>query len=148
MKDKRQIIPVAGLTVTAAMSMYMVVQLRAQATQGDFSNAAVAEVQDAQGQVILRGQFAPVEEDDDDVERKARLEPSGGNANASGEAEVEFDKATPTDQEVEFSVEHLEPGARITFVIDGRQVGQATVDRRGRAELEVDFSSNATPQSR
>jgi hypothetical protein len=27
----------------------------------------------------------------------------------------------------------------VTFIIDGHSLGQATVDRRGRAELELDI---------
>jgi hypothetical protein len=60
---------------------------------GDFTNAAVAEVRDSNGQVLLRGSFAPVEEADDDIERKAALEAVGADVDAAGEAEVEFSKA-------------------------------------------------------
>jgi hypothetical protein len=139
MNDRRQLIPIAGLVATFAMAAYMVIQLSGQTIQpaGDFSNAAVAEVHDAQGQPLLRGQFSAFQEDDDDVERKAQLEPSGADTDAAGEAEVEFPKATPAQQEIEFSVRNLEPGTALTFLINGQAVGQATVDRRGRAELEI-----------
>ena len=134
----RQMIPVAGLFATVAVAAYMVVQLRAQATSptGDFSNAAVAEVRDAQGQVVLRGQFVQIEEDDDDTERKATLEPTGVDADATGTAEVEFSKTAPADQEIEFSIRNVQPGAAFTFVIDGKDVAMATADGRGRAEVE------------
>jgi hypothetical protein len=77
MKDTRQFIPAAGLLATMAAAAYVVVQLNGQASAptGNFTNAAFAEVRDAQGQVILSGQFQAVEEDDDDVERKATLAP-------------------------------------------------------------------------
>lgn len=139
MKDKRQYIALGGFIAVAAFAAYMMANLGAQgsATTGDFRNAAVAEVRDAQGQTILRGQFAISPEDDDDVERKAALEPTGIDADASGEAEVEYSKDSATEQEVEFSVKNLPPGATFTFVIDGVTLATATVDGRGHAELEM-----------
>lgn len=140
MMDKRQMIPAAGLLATVVAAVYMVVQLNAQTAQpaADFTKAALAEVRNAQGQAILTGQFQPVEEDDDDVERKAALAPTGIDADASGEAEVEFSKSAPAKQEVEFSVRNVERGAVLTFVIDGTDVATATADKRGRAEVELD----------
>jgi hypothetical protein len=140
--EKRQIIPLAGLIATIAMAMYMVAQLNGQAAMpaGDFRNAAIAEVHDGQGQVLLRGEFAVTSEEDDEVERKARLEPTGVDPDAAGEAEVEFSKNAPAQQEIEFSIRNLQPGSALTFLIDGQSVGQATVDRRGRAEMEVDIA--------
>ena len=140
MTDKRQLIPIAGLIATIAMAIYMVARLdgQAPAITGNFSNAAVAEVRDSQGQVVLRGQFATVEEDDDDVERKATLTPSGDDADASGEAEVETSSDTPAQQEIEFSIRNVAPRATYVFVIDGKDVGTAVADERGRAEFEID----------
>lgn len=146
MNDTRQIIPLTGLVATFAMSAYMVTQLNGQAAQptGDFRTAATAEVHDAQGQRLLRGDFATVDEEDDDVERKARLTPTGGDADASGEAEIEFPRNAPAQQEVEFSVRNLQPGSMVTFLIDGQTIGQATVDQRGRAEVEIQISGPAS----
>jgi hypothetical protein len=140
MDDKRQIIPVAGLLATVIAAVYMVVQLSGQAgtPSGDFTNAQVAEVRDAQGQTVLSGQFQPADEEDDDVERKAVLAPTGVDADATGEAEVEFSKDAPADQEVEFSVRNVSPHAVLTFVIDGTAVATAKADASGRAELELD----------
>jgi hypothetical protein len=140
MKDKRQAIPLVGLLATVAVAVYMVAQLNSQGgpPTGDFTNAATAEVRDAQGQVVLRGQFVLGDEEDDDIERKATLEPTGVDADAAGEAEVEFSKTAPAIQEVEFSVRNLQPGIAFTFVIDGVDVATATADRRGRAEVELD----------
>jgi hypothetical protein len=140
MKDKRQTISIVGLLATIAAAVYMVVQLNGQERPptGDFTNAATAEVRDAQGQVVLRGQFVLADEEDDDIERKATLEPTGVDADAAGEAEVEFSKTAPAIQEVEFSVRNLQPGIAFTFVIDGVDVATATADRRGRAEVELD----------
>ena len=133
-------IPAAGLLATMAAAVYMVVQLNGQATAppADFTNAALAEVRDAQGQVVLSGQFQVADEDDDDIERKAVLAPTGVDADAAGEAEVEFAKNAPATQEVEFSVRNVSPGAAFTFVIDGIDVATATADARGRAEVELD----------
>ena len=140
---KRQWIALAGLLATMGAAAFMVVQLVAQsqsAVSGDFRNAAVAEVRDAQSRTILQGQFAAVEEDDDDAERKAPLKPTGVDADASGEAEVEFAKTgTVTTQEIELSATGLEPGATFTFVIDGRTVATVTADRRGNAATELEI---------
>jgi hypothetical protein len=138
--NTRQWIPVGGLLVTIAVAVYMVVQLNGQtpAPAGDFTNAATAQVRDSQGQVVLQGQFMPPVEEDGGVERRATLAPTGVDADAAGEAEVEFAKTAPTEQEVEFSVTNLAPGATFTFVIDGIDIAAATTDRRGRAEVELD----------
>ncbi len=148
--DKRQIIPAGGLLATVVAAVYMVVQLNGQSAQptADFTDAALAEVRNAQGQAILSGQFQLVEEDDDDVERKAALAPTGIDADATGEAEIEFSKSAPAEQEVEFSVRNVAPGAVLTFVIDGTDVATATADRRGRAEVELDVRMPGTTASR
>lgn len=150
MTNKMQLIPVVGLLCTAAGVAYMVVQLNGQATAptGNFTNASVAEVRDAQGQIVLRGQFAVAEEEDDDIERKATLEQTGIDADAAGEAEVEFAKAAPTVQEVEFAVRNLPPGATFTFVIDGHDVATAKTDRGGNAEIELEVRLPGAPAAR
>jgi hypothetical protein len=149
MSDKRQIIPIAGLFATLAMAVYMLVQLNGQpAAAGDFSNAMVAEVRDAQGQTILRGQFAVSPDEDDDVERKARLEPTGVDTDAAGEAEVEFARNAPAEQEVEFTVRNLQAGSTVTFLIDGQAIGQAAVNGRGRAELEIEVAGSSQTGAR
>ena len=138
--DRRQLIPAAGLAAIGISAVYMVVQLNAQTPgpAGDFTNAARAEVRTAQGQVMLSGSFQAVEEEDDDIERKAVLAPTGVDADAAGDAEVEFSKAAPVQQEVEFSVRNVPAGAVLTFVIDGTVVATATADKEGRAEVELD----------
>jgi hypothetical protein len=138
-KDERQYFIVAAFAAVVAFAAYMMVNVYAQSNtaSGDFRNAAVAEVHDAQGQAVLRGQFTASPEDDDDIERKATLEPTGLDADASGEAEVEFDKAGATEQELEFSVKNLLAGGTFTFVIDGVTIATATADRRGHAEVEI-----------
>ena len=141
MTDKRQLIPLGGLAAIMALVVYAVVQLGAQgaaAVTGDFRNAVTAEVRDQGNQVILRGQFALAEEEDNDTERKAKLESTGVDADAAGEAEIEFDTDAPGVQEVEFSVRNLEPGTALTFVIDGTTVATATAGKKGEAEVELD----------
>lgn len=140
MTDRRQFIPAVGMIATMAAATYMVVQLHAQTrASGDFSNAAVAEVHDGQGQAILRGQFVldQQDDDDDDIERTAQLNAAGADADALGKAEVEVATNDAAKQEIEFSVSNLEPGTRVTFLIDGQAVGEATIDRRGRAEIDI-----------
>jgi hypothetical protein len=134
-----------------AIASYMVVQLSAQATSnvtGNFTNAAMAEVRDAQGQIVLQGQFVATDEDDDDTERKAALKPTGVDADAVGEAEVEFAKSAAVTQEIEFSASGLQPGATFTFVIDGQEVATVTADRRGKAEVELDVRLPGAPAPR
>jgi hypothetical protein len=138
---KRQILALAGLAATIAFAIYMVVQLNGQAAPaptGDFTNAAVAEVKDAQGAVVLQGHFAAADEDDDDVERKAALKPAGARPDAGGEAEVEFAKTSPVTQEIELAAHGLEPGGTYTFAIDGQDLATVTADKRGKAEVEID----------
>ena len=150
MNDMRQMIPAIGLLATGMAVVYMVVQLGAQTTRptGDYTNAAVAQVRDALGQVILSGQFQLGEEEDDDMERKAALSPTGIDADAAGEAEVEFSKATPAEQEVEFAVRNVAPGAVLTFLIDDHEVATATADARGRAKIELEVRMPGTGASR
>ena len=81
---------------------------------------------------MLQGQFVAADEDDDDIERKAVLKPTGIVANAAGEAEVEFAKSAPAEQEIEFSVSGLQPGAAFTFVIDGRRSAPRRPTSAGR----------------
>jgi hypothetical protein len=149
MNNKRHTVSILGLLVTIAAAVYMVVQLNAQERRsGDFTHAATAEVRDPQGQVVLRGQFVLADEEDDDIEKKATLQPTGVDADAAGEAEVEFAKAAPTKQEIEFSVRNLPADVAFTFVIDGVDVVTATADRQGRAEVEVDVPLPGTTAAR
>jgi len=142
MTNTRQWIPFGGLLATIGAAAYAVVQLHGQAQppSGDFTNAAVAQVRDARGQVVLQGDFMPPVEEDGGFERRATLAPTGVDPDAAGEAEVEYTTAGTPLQEVEFSVENLEPRANVVFVIDGTDVATATTDQRGRAEVELDVA--------
>ena len=142
MSDRKLMISMGGLLVTMMVAVYFVVRLSGQASSatGDFTNAATAEVKDAQGQVILRGQFEVADEEDDDVERKAALQTTGVDLDASGEAEVETDKTAPATQEIEFSIRNVDGGGTFTFSIDGTDVATATADRNGKAEIELEVA--------
>lgn len=141
MRFLRKWVPGIGLLATIAAASYMVVHVHAQAA--DYREAAFAEVRDAQGQVVLRGQFVIVDDDDDDVERMARLEQTGVVPDAAGVAEVEYEKRNPDSQEIEFEIRNVQPGAVYTFVIDNIEVGTATANRRGRAEVDVHIRGGA-----
>ena len=145
MAKKVHIVSIAGLIAIAAASSIAVAQLNGEAAQsiaGDFRNAAVAEVHDAQGQVLLRGSFAPVDTDDEgEIERLAPLTAVQSQVTAKGEAEVEYQTDTPTEQEVELSLSGLAAGTEIAFVIDGTKIGTAKADNRGRVSLELAVKS-------
>jgi hypothetical protein len=131
------ILMLAAMTV-GAMAVAPAAQGSQQQERVDFSTAATAEVRDAQNQVILSGQFVAAE-NGDDIERTAKLAPTGIDADASGEAEVEVSgTGNDREQEVEFSVTNVQPGAVLTFLIDGRTFATVTADARGRAEHERD----------
>jgi hypothetical protein len=140
MIDRGQTLPVAGLLATIIAATYLVVQLHAQPTEPiDLRNVATAELRDAQGQVVLSGPFRLDDEDDaDEVERKAALQPTGSDPDASGVAEVEFVRERPVEQEVEFSGRNLQPGASYTLVLDGRDVITGVARRDGDLDLERD----------
>jgi hypothetical protein len=137
-------IPIAGLIALIAVAGYMVVDTGAQATNvtGNFTNAAMAEIRDAQGRTVLQGQFAVNIEDDDDTERKATLKQTGVDADAAGSAEVEWPKAGGP-QEIEFSATGLEAGAKFTCVIDGQELATITADKKGNAEVELEVKMSA-----
>jgi hypothetical protein len=142
---KVHVMSIAGLVLVAAAASVAVAQLNGEQMQpisGDFRNAAVAEVHDAQGQVLLRGSFAPVDTDDEgEVERLAPLTPVASQVTAKGEAEVEYQTDAPAEQEVELSLNGLTAGTEIAFVIDGTKIGTAKADTRGRVSLEVAVKS-------
>jgi hypothetical protein len=133
-------IAAAGI-LTAALAIVLGVAdlsgARSAQVTGDFRSAAVAELHDGQGQVLLRGEFAPIDADDEgEVERLATLGAIAPGLTAHGEAEIEYQADTATEQEVEISVAGLAPGTAVTFVIDGKQIGSGKADRRGRSEFE------------
>jgi len=139
MSKTRKMIPIAGLVAVIGVAGYMVVDTGAQASNvtGNFTNAAMAEIRDAQGRTVLQGQFAVNVEDDDDTERKAALKPTGVDPDAAGSAEVEWPKAGGP-QEIEFAATGLEPGAKFTCVIDGQELATVTAGKKGKVEVELE----------
>lgn len=152
MSARIKVLPAIGLIVIGAAASRVDASLGAQTSQeqsADFTKAELAEVRNAQNQVILSGKFVVSDEDDDDIERKAALAPTGVDADAAGEAEVEVSKSgDKRRQEVEFSVTNVDPKGVFTFVIDGKVVATATADDRGRAEYEREIPLPAASTSR
>ena len=135
--QKTVLAAVVGVALIAGGG-YAVARLNPQEAilSADFRNAATAEIRDSRGDVVLRGTFMLVEEEDDDIERKAALaRPTGGEA--IGEAEVEFATEMPTDQEVEFAARELAAGVTYSLVVDGRRVASVVADPRGRIAVEL-----------
>ena len=140
-------IAAAGLAVTAAVAVAMVIGLSGNQTaniSGDFRNAATAEIRDAQGKVLLRGTFAAAA-DTNDVERQATLTATPEGGQASGDAEIEYSKDQPNVQEIEFEVAGVPARAIVTLVLDGRDVISATADDKGRAKAEFDVTVTPRP---
>ena len=142
----RTMLSIATVVTTLGLAAAVGIYLNAQGTsqlQANFTNATVAEVRDAQGAVVLRGDFVRNDEDDDDIERKAVLKAAGPDTDATGDAEVEFPKTAVVVQEVEFSVKNLTPGATYAFVIDGKTVTTARTDKDGSANVDLDVKMPA-----
>ena len=142
-KSTRQNVVMAGVALSMVAALATIAHLRAQqqTVTGDFREAKVAEIHDAQGNVLLKGTFAPADGDDDqEVERLATLAATQAGSKASGEAEVEYQKDAPNVQEIEFLVEGAQPRAVLTLVIDGKPVLKATADDKGKAEAEANVS--------
>ncbi|HEX6162707.1 MAG TPA: hypothetical protein VFZ31_05050 [Vicinamibacterales bacterium] len=134
-------IAAAGLVATAAFAVAMVINISGNQVanvSGDFRNAATAEIRDAQGRVLLRGTLPPVTGDQDDVERQVTLTATPEGGQAAGTAEIEFSKAEPTTQEIEFEATGLPARAIVTLVLDGKDVISAAADDKGRADAEFD----------
>jgi hypothetical protein len=148
--NKVQIALLSAFAAVCAATTVAVVQLngeQAAPITGDFRNAAVAEVHDTQGYVLLRGTFAPVESDDEgEVERLATMTPAAPEVKASGEAEVEYETNAPSEQEVELTLTGVTAGAEINFVIDGQRVATAKADQRGRVSIEVAVKAGGIAQ--
>ena len=148
MKAPVTMIATAGFVATAAIAAAMVIHFSGQQQSnisGDFRNAGTAEVRDAQGQVLLRGTFAQVAGDEDEVERKAALTATAPGSQASGDAEVEYRKDDPNIQEIEFQVSGVPARAVLTLVLDGTDIVSATANDKGRAEAEVNVAVTLRP---
>jgi hypothetical protein len=149
MLTARKAVPAAVIVTVIALTGYVVARFNGQDAiqSADFRNAATAEIRDSTGKVVLRGTFKLVEEEDDDIERKAALTPTTGGE-VMGEAEVEFATEMPADQEVEFAARGLTVGAAYTLIVDGREVASVVADRRGRIAIELEVPLPGTASSR
>jgi hypothetical protein len=149
MLTARKAVPAAVIVTVIALTGYVVARFNGQEAiqSADFRNAATAEIRDATGKVVLRGTFKLVEEEDDDIERKAALAFTTGGE-VMGEAEVEFATEMPADQEVEFAARGLTVGATYTLIVDGRQVASVVANRRGRIAIELEVPLPGTASSR
>jgi hypothetical protein len=140
--NRKQISWTAGAIIAIAIVAIAAEQLygeRAAQVSGDFRNAAVAEVVDAQGQALLRGSFVAVDPDDQgEVERLATLAPVVAGSTAAGEAEVEYQTDSPTTQEIELTATGIAVGAQVSLIIDGTKVATATADSKGKVEVEIE----------
>lgn len=145
MKDNVQLGSIAGLVgvmLFAGIAAALTGQSHTQVS-GDFRNAAVAEVQDTSGRVLLQGTFVAADADDGEVERTATLAAASGDVQASGEAEVEYAEANPAEQEVEFSLNGFAADTEVVLLIDGQRVAAAKADTRGRVEVELTVRAGA-----
>lgn len=137
---------VAGMVVATVVAV-TAVQLsgqKASAVTGDFRNAATAEVHNEHGQVLLRGSFAVVDNDDKgEVERHAQLAPMVAGSSAKGVAEVEYQVEDPSKQELELTATGVTAGSQVVFVIDGTKVATATADKNGKVDIEFEARSAA-----
>jgi hypothetical protein len=149
MLTARKAVPAVVIVTAIAVTGYLVARFNGQEAvqSADFRNAATAEIRDSTGQVVLRGTFMLVEEEDDDIERKAPLAATTGGE-VVGEAEVEFATEMPADQEVEFAARGLAVGATYTLVVDGREVASVAADARGRIAIELNVPLPGAPLAR
>ena len=136
------------VVAVVAVTGYCLARFNGQdAVQGtDFRKAATAQIRDSTGKVVLHGTFRLVEEEDDDIERKAALVATTGGE-VMGEAEVEFATEMPADQEVEFAARGLEAGATYTLLVDGQEIASLTADARGRIAIERNVPLPGAPSS-
>ena len=148
MNKKLKLVALTGALALAAVGTMTIAQLDGEQTAsiaGDFRNAAVAEVHGPQGQVLMRGSFAPADSDDEgEVERLATLTAVAPEFNtAKGEAEVEYETAAPSEQEVELTLTGVPAGTDIALVIDGQSIASTKADNRGRVSLEIAVKAGA-----
>lgn len=137
---------IAGLFAVVALASVVVVQSSGAQAQinGDFRNAASAEVHDSQGNVLARGTFAASDSQDaGEVERKAPLTSATSAGQAMGEVEIEYAQDKPSEQEVELTLTGATPGAEVALMVDGQRVLTGKAGKDGRVEVEVIVKSGS-----
>lgn len=105
---------------------------------GDLGSATVVEIRNANGAVVLSGEFRSRVDSLGNTEKDAELKNQRGDE-VIGEVEIELpapgrDHVRP---ELEVDVINLQPRQVHTVVINDRIVGTFTTDDRGSADLEL-----------
>jgi hypothetical protein len=150
MLSARKALPIAVIVAAIAITAYVVARFDARESaiaSADFRNAVTAEIRNPLDETVLRGTFMLVEEEDDDIERKAALAATPGGE-VVGEAEVEFATEMAAVQEVEFAARNLIAGEMYTLVVDGREVATVAADPRGRIAIELNVPLPGAPSPR
>jgi hypothetical protein len=131
---------VLAMTLVAARGMSPLAAQEAPADL-DLSRADVIELKTEDGRAVLRGNFDTTREPDGDEDRFAALAPVGPDPDAAGEAEVLVSRAGDgrQRQDVKIGVRNVAPNARLTIVVDGREIGVLTANSRGRGDFEVEI---------
>jgi len=78
----------------------------------------LVEVRDSSGHVVLSGSFTMTAEGNEEFEEEAKLESTGPDAQAAGNAEVEISSQN-VDNELEIEVWKLAPGTTYHLYVDG-----------------------------
>jgi hypothetical protein len=108
------------------------------ATLSDSADGHLVEIRDAQGAVVLSGEFRSRVDSIGNTEKDAELTAQTGES-VIGEIELEIPAASRQHRrpELEVDVIHLRPRHRYSVVIDDRTVGTFVTDDRGNADMEL-----------
>jgi hypothetical protein len=126
--------------VVAAFIVQASVDRPSAATVSTLSQVAdgqLVEIRDADGAVVLSGEFRARVDSLGNTEKDAELTDQQGRS-VIGEVELEI-PAAGLDRRLELEVDviHLQPRQRYTVVIDNQTVGTFITDDRGSADLEL-----------
>lgn len=104
----------------------------------NLSEVKSVEIKDANGQLILSGNFGNATQDGKELEREAVLAATTVIPAATGVAEIEIStgKASFIEQELELSVKHLSAGTIFHLFVDSQEVAPFKTNHEGKAELE------------
>jgi len=107
-------------------------------TLRDSADGHLVEIRDANGAVVLSGEFRSRVDSLGNTEKDAELTDQSGQT-VIGEVELEIPAAGREHRrpELEVDVIHLQPHHRYSVVIDDRIVGTFVTDDRGSADLEL-----------
>jgi hypothetical protein len=148
----KMILPILGLVLTIGYAGIRVARSDAEevkhalpAALGSLAEVKRVEVKDADGQVVLSGDFGGSKVGGKEIERKAALAGTSLAPEARGKAEIEFsaEGSGADERELEMKVERLAAGATFRLFVDGQEVASFVTNHRGEAEVEL---SNEAPQ--